>query len=374
MTMTKKADVVPRKSKAALTILVENNLDEIGGRLQVIRDEADSILASENPTKRQRKVLRDAANSLIALQKSTSDNIPDLVPAECSKYSINRLRSADKFKHRVISPDTSGLRIRCFEVAGVSFDLPQNRTQYSANEACAVLSEVELEKENFKGLSVRKVIDAMLNFRANQSATPSPLIPCKKSQMFCILSKYRINPDVTWPKRGRPCILSNSSFQSAIEKFERDENRAVSRTDMTNILKVAKEEDAKIKGNSTSMVCSPTKRSLNNYMGLLPQLDPNRSRVKKVQQKSEARYIAERSIRNAFSHILAVAVAHYQIGVQDPRLPKIEKATTGAKLLHKLVQKEFKNMPMRVILPMFISTTDDTTLFVFEGKYIYLMH
>ena len=107
---TRKADVIPRKSKAALALLVENKSYELGGRLEVIRDEADSILASENPTKCQRKVLRDAANSLIALQKSTSDNIPDLVPAECSKYSINRLRSADKFKHRVISPDTSGLR------------------------------------------------------------------------------------------------------------------------------------------------------------------------------------------------------------------------------------------------------------------------
>ena len=85
---TRKADVIPRKSKAALALLVENKSYELGGRLEVIRDEADSILASENPTKRQKKVLRDAANSLIILQKSTSGNIPDLVLAKCSKYSI----------------------------------------------------------------------------------------------------------------------------------------------------------------------------------------------------------------------------------------------------------------------------------------------
>ena len=276
-----------------------------------------------------------------------------------------------KISARVISPDTSGLRTRCFDVAGIQISLPQNRSQYSATEACAILYEVELDKENLKCLSVRKVINAMLNYQANQSATPSPLIPCKRSQIFCILKKCKADPDVTWPKMGRPSILCNTSFQKNVEKFESDENRAVSRTDMGSLLKIAKEEDARNKGNSSAMVCSPTKRSLNNYMGLLPQLDPNRTRVKKVQEKSEARYIAERSIRNAMSHIMAVAVAHYQIGVQDPRLPKIEKATAGAKLLHKLVLNEFKNMPMRVILPMFISTTDDTTLFVFEGKHIY---
>ena len=65
---------------------------------------------------------------------------------------------------------------------------------------------------------------------------------------------------------------------------------------------------------------------------------------------------------------MSVAVAHYQIGTPDPRLPKIEKASEGAQLLHRLVNNEFNGMDMRVILPMFVSTTDDTTLFVFEGK------
>ena len=115
------------------------------------------------------------------------------------------------------------------------------------------------------------------------------------------------------------------------------------------------------------MVVTPTKRSLNNYMSLLPQLDPSRSKTNKMQQKSEARYIAERSVRNTISHIMTVAVAHYQIGKQDKRMKKIENATEGAKLLHKLVAKENKGLDLQVVLPMFISTTDDTTIFAFEG-------
>ena len=88
------------------------------------------------------------------------------------------------------------------------------------------------------------------------------------------------------------------------------------------------------------MVVTPNKPSLNNYVSLLPQLDPSRSKTDKVQQKSEARYIAERSVRNAISHIMAVAVSHYQIGKQDKRMKKIENATTGAKVLYKLVKLE----------------------------------
>ena len=344
----------------------------LGNGLEEIRDEADSILTSDNPTKRQRRALRDVANTLLAIQKSTSADIPDLIPKDCSKYSVNRIRSEDNHIHKLVVSALTSLRTRTIVVSGASIDLPQNRNQYTASEACAILSEVEMEKENFKGLSIRKVVDAMIQYRPNKSDDPKPLIPCKRSQMFSILKKYREDPDVVWPRMGRQPILDNASFMARVYKFEADENRAVSKTDMNKILKDAKEEVARNKGNSSIMVTSPTKRSRNNYMGLLPQLDPSRSLVKKVQQKSEARYIAERSIRNAVSHIMGVAVAHYQIGTPDPRLPKIEKASEGAQLLYKLVTKEFNGMEMRVILPMFISTTDDTTLFVFEGKlYIY---
>ena len=136
--MSKESNVTQRKSKTALTLHFENQLNELGDQLEVIRDEADSLLAAENPTKRQRKVLLDTANSLIALQKDTTDNLPNLIPAECSKYSISRLRTEKKFNARVISPDTSGLRTQCFDVAGIQINLPQNRTQYSATEVCAI--------------------------------------------------------------------------------------------------------------------------------------------------------------------------------------------------------------------------------------------
>lgn len=369
--MGKKSKVTRKKSKAALTLQVENNLRTLNEGLQSIRDEASSILNNDNPTKRQRLALRDAAGSLILLAKSASDNIPDLVPTECTKYSMKRLRSDDNYKDRDVSSDIDGLRTRTFEVAGATIDLPKNRKQYTAAEACAILSQVEFEKENYPGLSISKIVNSMLSFEFNKTEGIVSLIPCKRTQMFDLLKKYRENPDVHWPRRGRPPIMNNTTFKSGVSDFVANVGKAVSRKDMCEILKNSLEEDAKVKGYSTVMVCSPTKRSLNNYMSLLPQLDTSMSRIKKVQQKSEARYIGENSIRNAVSHVIAVACTHYQIGVQDPRLPNVEKATEGAKLLHQLVLKEFKDMPMKVILPMFISTTDDTTVFAFEGMYNY---
>ena len=52
--------------------------------------------------------------------------------------------------------------------------------------------------------------------------------------------------------------------------FEKDKNRAISKKDMANILKKAKSEVVKEKRKSTTMVVTPTKRSLNNYVSLLP--------------------------------------------------------------------------------------------------------
>ena len=75
-------------------------------------------------------------------------------------------------------------------------------------------------------------------------------------------------------------------------------------------------------------------------MNLLTQLDVNRSKTSKVQQKSEVRYIGMVIMCNTLSHIMDIAASHYQIGTPDRRLKGIEIATLGAKALNKLIQKE----------------------------------
>ena len=237
------------------------------------------------------------------------------------------------------------MRTRYFNICGHEIPLPKNKHQYCADEVCNILVDVQsiidsMEIRTKKDISVNKAIDAMINYKSYPTQEMTSLIPATRSVMYRVFNRFKDTGEASWPIRGRRPILNNNSFLSSIKGFEKDKGRAISKKDMSKILKVAKEEVAKEKGNSTTMVVTPTKRSLNNYIALLPQLDPSRSKTDKVQQKSEARYIAEHSVRNAISHIMTVALSHYQIGKQDKRLKKIESATEGAKLLYDLVKKE----------------------------------
>ena len=76
-----------KKSKACLTVDLQTNGRVVESGIASIRDTAVSILQSEHPTKRQRKSLISAAESLLELQKSVIEDIPTLVPNDCTKPS-----------------------------------------------------------------------------------------------------------------------------------------------------------------------------------------------------------------------------------------------------------------------------------------------
>ena len=364
-----------RQSKATIAVAVQNQNIDVRAGIQSLRDTAISLLASDNPTKRARKELLDTANTLLVLQSDVEQKIPDLVPSTCMKYAVNRLQSDSNQQRKTcdeVTPPRDNMRVRFFSVVGRLIKLPQNRVQYTCLEVCNILMQIEeeikaSEVNTRKGISLRKVIEAMRDYKVSPSSEALPLIPVTRSGMFRIFARFKDNGIASWPKMGRPPILNNQAFLDSVHEFEKDEGRAIGDKDMKGMLKAAKKDVAKAKGNSITIVETPTKRSLNNYIALLPQLDPSRSWTDTVQQKSEARYIAERSFRNAVSHIMTVAVSHYQLGKAEKRLPKLEKVTKGAKLLYDLISKENSGLELRVILPMFVSTTDDTTVFAFEG-------
>ena len=370
------AALASRQSKAAIAVDVQSQHEALSNSIQLLRATAATILESEKPTKRARKELLDTADTLLSLQGVVLQEIPKLIPSNCTKYSINRLQSesnhAQKTNESSVLP-RDNMRTRYYNICGHEIPLPKNKHQYCADEVCNILVDVQsiidsMEIRTKKDISVNKAIDAMINYKSSPTQEMTSLIPATRSVMYRVFNRFKDTGEASWPIRGRRPILNNNSFLSSVKGFEKDKGRAISKKDMSKILKVAKEEVAKEKGNSTTMVVTPTKRSLNSYIALLPQLDPSRSKTDKVQQKREARYIVERSVCNAISHITTVALLHYQIGKQDKRLKKIESATEGAKLLYDLVKKENEGLELQVVMPMFISTTDDTTLFVFEGS------
>ena len=148
--------------------------------------------------------------------------------------------------------------------------------------------------------------------------------------MLFIYSKWDGKSNKEWPTKARVLILSNDSFLKAVHYFEKNIGRAVGVEDMGGILKEAKVKVAVKNGSSALTSNSPTQRSWDNYLSLLPQLEPIRSATSNVQTISEARYIAERSFSNAVSHTMTIAVAHYQLGAPDRRFKSIEMATVGA--------------------------------------------
>ena len=112
---------------------------------------------------------------------------------------------------------------------------------------------------------------------------PTSLIPATRSVMYRVYNNFKDSGEASWPSMGRIPIFDNNSFLSLVNSFEKDKGRAISKKDLTKLLKKSKSEVAVEKGNSTTMVVTPTKRSCNNYFTLLPQLDPARSITDKVQ-------------------------------------------------------------------------------------------
>ena len=362
-----------KKSKASLTVDLQIDERAVGDGISAVLQSAESILSAEVPTKCQRKALVETAQSLLVLQKTIVKKVPSLISDDCSQYSLARVSVIKNHEIKTQSlkcAPRENLRVRTYDCLGTKIPLPSNTTQYSAEEAFTILSECEADRaaarefppeERRSVPSLTKVITSMFDYKNGA------LIPCSVSSMFRIFNAYKKNPKIEWPVKGRPPILSTSAFISAVDNFELDQNRAVGKADMNLILKNAKVEVARKKCNSTLVVSSPNSRSCRNYMALLPQLDASRGTTLNVQQKSEARYIAERSIRNVISHVMSVAVSHYMLGTQDCRLRTIDTATDGAKRLHELIKKENNEHDIRVVLPMYVSTTDDTTVFAFEG-------
>ena len=118
------------KSKAAITIDVQNGNREISDGIVNICARAESLLDTQAPTKRQKLNLLATAESLLELQTSVSQKIPFLVPSDCSRYSLCRLQTSTDHSKKTCENETApppNMRQRCFEVAGILIPLPDNR-------------------------------------------------------------------------------------------------------------------------------------------------------------------------------------------------------------------------------------------------------
>ena len=82
-----------RHSKTVITVGIQSDNRAVADGIQLIRDKAECLLSTQSPTKKQRKELLESAKSLLQLQASVVQKLPDLIPEECSKYSLKCISS-----------------------------------------------------------------------------------------------------------------------------------------------------------------------------------------------------------------------------------------------------------------------------------------
>ena len=124
--MLKDAPIRIMKSKASLTVDIQTNGCSVSNGIMTISDTAINILESEAPFKHQRRLLATVAEYLLQLQTSVVKQISDLVPEDCTKYSIARLHLANNYtttnQSSVIT--LCGLPLRTFNVNGTDIPCP----------------------------------------------------------------------------------------------------------------------------------------------------------------------------------------------------------------------------------------------------------
>ena len=96
-------------------------------------------------------------------------------------------------------------------------------------------------------------------------------------------------------------------------------------------------------------------------------MSPNTVIMKKVQQKSQSRYIAEKSIMSMVAFLFTVASTHLMICELDKRCHRVKKMKSkGAHMLEDMAKRANDGVSVYPILLGIIFSTDDSTYFVFK--------
>ena len=198
-------------------------------------------------------------------------------------------------------------------------------------------------------------------------------IPCGESRFFHLLKEEkegRVGITTPWNEdRGRQPFLSLQQVEDLIHLNKSESaGRCSSVNDIEKTLNSERERQLNVKGLSTVGHTSVCRRTVRNYRSIVGLSDQTKI-VKKVQQKTEQRYTAESSLLSTLSYLMTVACTHLFIGERDEYIhtSSVVDGTEGAKRLHDLVMQCNGNAPLKYALPALITSTDDTTMFVFKG-------
>jgi len=140
--------------------------------------------------------------------------------------------------------------------------------------------------------------------------------------------------------------------------------------------KLERRREARLAAEGLSTIgglATPCKKTVANTMNLL-QAMPAFCNVKRPVHKAEKRLVAETSLMSAVTFASTAGATHFVEGVRRPEyepLPTMAAFASPPKssslTMQLMISKALGGVPVYPVHPAYVLSTDDTTLFVFEG-------
>ena len=194
-------------------------------------------------------------------------------------------------------------------------------------------------------------------------------VPIKRSQVYGWLKKYKegnVTEDDIWGNVGCPVKCAIPDVVTQV--LETNTNgKSTAQSQVRELIINQMRDQWVARGNAAYTFKEPGRESYRRWEASIMS-HPKLNVFKKVNTKTKTRHTAEWSIRSTICYTMAVAVAHWIIGPSIPRLhKKDEEMSAGARMLKMLVMLMNGGANMIHALAGLVTSTDETTLFVFEG-------
>ena len=237
---------------------------------------------------------------------------------------------------------------------------PKYGNQYNKDEIIAILHPFQNKTRSItRHLTINKIIE-------------QGLVAGGKSTIYAVLKKdHKGTPPIykDFLKPGRIRIIPEDRITLIGERCKEYDGKTIGISEMRLLIENERRNVITEQGGVPIMHVSPSVQTVKN----IPAMVANQCGISidgsTAIAKTNTRFTAENSIIAAMSLALAIAYANYiPITEEDPSITKeMEDAPIGVKLMYDLVRKHY-GCPIYPVKPQYILSTDDTVVYVFEGK------
>ena len=202
------------------------------------------------------------------------------------------------------------------------------------------------------------------------------LIPVNRAAAFRLLQRHEAGEVVRneWRKVGRNRMMDDTEVKRIVDDLTLYSGKTISNEEIKEQLKQAQVKRIKDQGRvPLTNGIDPCKATIINYKGLISSTN-GVSMCTNTTPKTRTRYTAENSLISAMALLCVIATTHYDVAscekeFEIEKLVRHNNVPDGVSLLYKLISKAYgKNVPLIPVEPSRITSTDDTTNYIYEGR------